>query len=134
MGQIGDLEKSMRELEIAIQDKDAPLMVAESRMGIRQQRPRIELCRDPALHRLNQEVNEIENNIERLRALHYQSEKQLKDLLRQQLTLQEEIKVKENTLFIGKLLFDAFFRNFVTCFLDEVNCLADRESIKLQFF
>jgi len=117
MGQIGDLEKSMRELEIAIQDKDAPLMVAESRMGIRQQRPRIELCRDPALHRLNQEVNEIENNIERLRALHYQSEKQLKDLLRQQLTLQEEIKVKENTLFI-----------------DEVNCLADRESIKLQFF
>jgi len=66
MGQIGDLEKSMRELEIAIQDKDAPLMVAESRMGIRQQRPRIELCRDPALHRLNQEVNEIENNIERL--------------------------------------------------------------------
>ena len=48
MGQIGDLEKSMRELEIAIQDKDAPLMVAESRMGIRQQRPRIELCRDPA--------------------------------------------------------------------------------------
>ena len=65
MGQIGDLEKSMRELEIAIQDKDAPLMVAESRMGIRQQRPRIELCRDPALHRLNQEVNEIENNIER---------------------------------------------------------------------
>ena len=65
MSQIGDLEKSMRELEIAIQDKDAPLMVAESRMGIRQQRPRIELCRDPALHRLNQEVNDIENNIER---------------------------------------------------------------------
>ena len=65
MSQIGDLEKSMRELEIAIQDKDAPLMVAESRMGIRQQIPRIELCRDPALHRLNQEVNDIENNIER---------------------------------------------------------------------
>jgi len=65
MAQISDLEKSMRELEIAIEDKDAPLMVAESRMGIRQNRPNIELCRDPALFRLNEEATDIENNIQR---------------------------------------------------------------------
>ena len=38
----------------------------------------------------------------RLRALHYEANQQLKDLLRQQLTLQEDIKVKENTIFIGE--------------------------------
>ena len=30
----------------------------------------------------------------------------MKDLLRQQLTLQEEIKVKDNTIYIGKLITD----------------------------
>ena len=34
--------------------------------------------------------------------MHYQCEKNMKDLLRQQLTLQNEIKVKENTIYIGK--------------------------------
>ena len=63
MAQIAELEKSMRELEIAIADKDAPLMVSESRMGLRQNRPNIELCRDPALFRLNEEAIDIENNI-----------------------------------------------------------------------
>merc|ERR1719431_2507445 len=110
-------EKEMRELEIAIEEKDAPLMVAESRMDIRQHRPKIELCRDPAVYRLHNEVVDIETNIARLRGLHYESSQQLKDLLRQQLTLQEDIKVKENTIYI-----------------DEACCLVERESIKFQFF
>jgi len=117
MAEIGNLEKEMRELEIAIGDKSAPLMVSESRMGIRQGRPNNELCRDPALYRMNTEALEIEANIQRLRALHYEANQQLKDLLRQQLTLQEDIKVKENTIFI-----------------DEAGCLVQRESINIQHF
>jgi len=117
LGEISNLEKQMRELEIAIEEKDAPLMVAESRMDIRQHRPKIELCRDPAVYRLHNEVVDIETNIARLRGLHYESSQQLKDLLRQQLTLQEDIKVKENTIYI-----------------DEACCLVERESIKFQFF
>ena len=46
--------------------QDAPLMVAETRMGVRKTRPNIELCRDPAVFRLGEEVREIESNIERL--------------------------------------------------------------------
>ena len=65
MAEIGNLEKEMRELEIAIGDKAAPLMVSESRMGIRQGRPNNELCRDPALYRMNTEALEIEANIQR---------------------------------------------------------------------
>ena len=65
MAEIGNLEKEMRELEIAIADKNAPLMVSESRMGIRQNRPNNELCRDPALYRMNCEALEIEANIQR---------------------------------------------------------------------
>ena len=41
-------------------------MVAETRMGVRKTRPNIELCRDPAVFRLGEEVREIESNIERL--------------------------------------------------------------------
>jgi len=117
MAEIGNLEKEMRELEIAIDDKNAPLMVSESRMGIRQKRPNNELCRDPALYRMNCEALEIEANVQRLRALHYEAEQHLKDLLRQQLTLQEDIKVKANTIFI-----------------DEAGCLVQRESINIQHF
>jgi len=65
MAEIGNLEKQMRELEIAISDKEAPLMVCESRMGVRQKRPNNELCRDPALYRMNTEALEIEANVQR---------------------------------------------------------------------
>jgi len=69
----------------------------------------------------------------RLRGLHYESTKQLKDLLRQQLTLQEDIKVKENTIYIGQLyLYRADFQ--LLFHSDQVCCMADRESIKLQAF
>lgn len=39
----------------------------------------------------------------RLQSLFAECKVQMKDLLRQQLCLQEEIKVKENTLYIGQL-------------------------------
>lgn len=64
--------------------------------------------------------------------LHAESQIQMKDLLRQQLTLQEEIKVKDNTIYIGKFISDRLF--FITLVLDEVCCKAKRESIKLTYY
>merc|ERR1712130_460693 len=117
MGEISELEKNMKDLQEGIKNKEGPLMVSQTRQVMRQGRPNVEYCVDPPHSRLRRETAEIQGSIQRLRALYSQCQVQMKDLLRQQLSLQEEIKVKENTIYI-----------------DEVCCMADRESIKLTYY
>lgn len=49
--EISNIEDTLHELEKAIQDKDGALRLAETRLGIRKERPNVELCRDPANYR-----------------------------------------------------------------------------------
>nr|XP_026308348.1 tektin-1-like [Piliocolobus tephrosceles] len=61
------------------------------------------------------EVQEITHNVARLKETLAQAQSELKGLYRRQLALQEEIQVKENTIYI-----------------DEVLCMQMRKSIPLR--
>jgi len=45
------MEKNIELLKKAIQDKEAPMQVAHTRLDTRIRRPNVELCRDPVQHR-----------------------------------------------------------------------------------
>lgn len=53
------MEKNIIELRKAIADKNGPMMVAQSRLSERTNRPNVELCRDPVQYRLINEVRKI---------------------------------------------------------------------------
>uniref|UniRef100_A0A670YUL4 Tektin n=1 Tax=Pseudonaja textilis TaxID=8673 RepID=A0A670YUL4_PSETE len=112
MDEINSQTKNIDALKKAIQDKKGPAKVAQTRLETRTHRPNVELCRDTVQYRLMNEVQEINHNIQRLMDTLAQAERELKGLNRQQLSLEEEIEVKANTLYI-----------------DEVLCMQMRESI-----
>jgi hypothetical protein len=49
--EIFDQEKTIELLKKSIHDKEAPMMVAQTRLATRAHRPNMEACRDPAQHR-----------------------------------------------------------------------------------
>ncbi|NXY64565.1 TEKT1 protein, partial [Callaeas wilsoni] len=111
MDETASQEKNIAALKKAIADKEGPVKVAQTRLEARNHRPNVELCYDTVQCSLMSEVQEINKNIQRQDAL-AQAETELKGLSRRQLSLEEEIKVKENTLYI-----------------DEVLCMQMRESV-----
>ncbi|XP_054250314.1 tektin-1 [Indicator indicator] len=110
-------EKNIAALRKAIADKEGPAKVAHTRLEARNCRPNVELCYDPVQHRLTSEVQEITQNIQRLQDTLAEAETVLKGLSRRQLSLEEEIQVKENSLYI-----------------DEVLCMQMRESVCINNF
>ncbi|NXT72342.1 TEKT1 protein, partial [Chaetops frenatus] len=111
MDETASQEKNIAALKKAIADKEGPAKLAQTRLEARNHRPNVELCYDTVHCSLMSEVQEITKNIQRQDAL-AQAETELKALSRRQLSLEEEIKVKENTLYI-----------------DEVQCMQMRESV-----
>ncbi|XP_023795242.1 tektin-1 [Cyanistes caeruleus] len=112
MDETASQEKNIAALKKAIADKEGPVKVAQTRLEARNHRPNVELCYDTVHSSLMSEVQEITKNIQRLKDALAQAEIELKSLSRRQLSLEEEIKVKENTLYI-----------------DEVLCMQMRESL-----
>ncbi|XP_012508043.1 PREDICTED: tektin-1 [Propithecus coquereli] len=104
MEEIASQEKNITALEKAILDQEGPAKVAHTRLENRTYRPNVELCRDVAQYRLIREVQEITHNVARLKETLAQAQGELKGLHRRQLALQEEIHVKENTIYIDEVL------------------------------
>jgi len=115
--QLIDQEENIKNLRKAIEDKVIPMKLAQTRLDARAQRPNVELTRDAPQFRLLKEVDELNEQLERLRRRLAESESSLKGLRRQQLTLEEDIENKSNTIYI-----------------DEVQCMGMRKSISLQQF
>ncbi|MBZ3877146.1 Tektin-1 [Sciurus carolinensis] len=104
MEEIASQEKNISLLEKTILDQEGPAKVAHTRLETRTHRPNVELCRDVAQYRLIKEVHEINHNVARLKETLAQAQMELKGLQRRQLALQEEIQVKENTIYIDEVL------------------------------
>ncbi|XP_012868660.1 PREDICTED: tektin-1 [Dipodomys ordii] len=104
MEEIASQERNIADLEKAILDQEGPAKVAHTRLETRTHRPNIELCCDVAQYRLIQEVDEIACNIARLKEFLHQARVELKGLHQRQLALQEEIQVKEHTIYIDEVL------------------------------
>lgn len=102
--EISEVEKTIDTLVKAIDEKEAPLMVAETRLNERVDRPNIELCRDAPQYRLIGEVAQINESIRRLKVQLGEAKEQLKQLIRMQLQLEEDIDIKKHTLEIDREL------------------------------
>lgn len=102
--EIADVEQTIQKLTVAIEEKEPPLMVAETRLNERTERPNIELCRDAPQYRLIGEVAQINESIRRLKESLAEAREQLKQLIRMQLQLEEDIDIKKHTLQIDREL------------------------------
>lgn len=96
------MEANISHLELSIRDKIGPMMLAQTRLEIRSQRPEKELVRDPVQYGLIGEVGQISDSVKNTTERLADSEAALKGLVRNQLTLEEDIAVKNKSLFIDK--------------------------------
>ena len=96
------MEKNIELLKKAIQDKEHPMQVAQTRLDTRLRRPNVELCRDPVQHRLVQEVGEITNTVDNLQHKLREAENALQALLRTKAALEQDLSIKNNSLFIDR--------------------------------
>jgi tektin-3 len=100
--EIFDMDKNIEYIKKCISDKEAPLMVAQTRLDTRLRRPNMDLCRDPAQHRLVQEVYEIRETISQLKNRLAEAEDSMQVLLRSKSTLEHDLSVKNNSLAIDR--------------------------------
>ncbi|CAL8069306.1 unnamed protein product [Calicophoron daubneyi] len=114
-------ERSIAELREAIRAKDDPLKVAQTRLHIRNFRPNMELCKDPAMSCLVSEVDVLTQSLDELLNQAAMTENKLKDLHDRQMELEKEIELKKETIYI-----------------DEIQCLPKRRiypsALRLQGF
>ena len=111
------MEKNIQRLTKAIQDKRGPMMLSQTRLDARTNRPNVELCRDPVQYRLINEVAEIDSSVSQLQQTLAGAQDQLKGLIRRQQTLEEDIDVKSKSVHI-----------------DNVKCMGLRQSINIKKF
>ena len=96
------MEENIANVKRAIEEKVGPMMLAQTRLGMRSQRPNNELVRDPVQYGLIGEVGEIGGSVEGLQTRLTESENALKALNRHELTLNESIEVKTKSLQIDE--------------------------------
>lgn len=101
-GDITKMEKNIEALKQGIRDKDDPMKVAQTRLETRSYRPGVDLCRDPAQYKLVGEVHEIAQSVDALQAQLDNSNNNLKSLMDDRLKLEEECRMKRNSIFIDK--------------------------------
>lgn len=100
MQEIFDMEKNIELLRKAIQDKENPMKVAQTRLDERTRRINVELCNDPVMKSLQREVTEIRESVRILKERLKASELSLARLMKTKATLEHDIGVKDNTVKI----------------------------------
>ena len=94
------MEKNIEELSNTAVAKQGPMKLAHTCLELRSHHPNTELVCDPVQYGLVDEVGEISGSIQHLQTRLTDSEDALKGLIRCQLTLEEDIAVKSNSLAI----------------------------------
>ena len=92
----------MDRLRAAIASKDPPLKLSQSRLKKRLRRPDVELCNDEAHAHLTVEVRDLLDMIRLLENKLAESNAALDDLLKNRDRLDQNIKVKKNSLMIDQ--------------------------------
>ncbi|PIK49434.1 putative tektin-3 [Apostichopus japonicus] len=100
--EINEMENNISLLRKSIKDKEAPMQVAQSRLENRTRRPNVELCRDQPQHRLVSEVGEIYETVDILQNRLRAAESALQELVRTKSTLEHDLQVKNNSLYLDK--------------------------------
>jgi len=100
--EITDMERYIERVKKAIVAKEPPLKVAETRLSKRTKRPEVEACNDTPHSKLLEEVSELKESIRQLETKLKESEESLSDLQAVKAKLEEDIKVKKNSLLIDQ--------------------------------
>uniref|UniRef100_F6RBW1 Tektin n=1 Tax=Ciona intestinalis TaxID=7719 RepID=F6RBW1_CIOIN len=95
-------EQTIGQIKRAIADKESPMRVAQTRLDERTRRPNVELCRDPSQLRLVDEVQTIDNTINTLKSRLREAEDTLQGLVHTKASLEHDLSVKANSLFIDQ--------------------------------
>jgi len=101
-GDIAATEKAIGEIKRAILAKEDPMKVAQTRLHLREFRPNVELCRDPAQYGLVDEVHELSQSVDMLLKKLGDAEQSLKNLQDHRMAIEKDISTKQNTLFIDR--------------------------------
>ncbi|XP_033097486.1 tektin-3-like [Anneissia japonica] len=100
--EIDEMQNNIHVLRKSIYDKEAPLQVAQSRLDNRTRRPNVELCRDQPQHKLVREVGELYETVDILQNRLRAAECALGELVRTKSTLEHDLSVKNNSLYVDK--------------------------------
>ncbi|XP_077183662.1 tektin-3 [Paroedura picta] len=100
--EIFQTEMTIEAIRKAIRDKGPPMKVAHTRLDERTRRPNVELCRDTAQLRLVNEVYEIDDTIQSLQQRLRDAEDTLQTLVHTKASLEHDLAVKANSLFIDQ--------------------------------
>ena len=100
--EIAEQERHRAALRRALAAQAPHLRVAHTRLERRTHRPGLELCRDAAVERLQGEVCEIGDSVQLLQRQLAEVESALAGLLRQKATMEDELRVKANSLLIDR--------------------------------
>ncbi|XP_030718189.1 tektin-3 [Orcinus orca] len=100
--EIFQTEMTIESIKKAIEDKCAFLKVAQTRLDERTRRPNIELCRDTAQLRLVNEVYEVDDTIQTLQQRLRDAQDTLQSLVHTKATLEHDLAVKANSLYIDQ--------------------------------
>ncbi|XP_017291885.1 tektin-4 [Kryptolebias marmoratus] len=100
--QIGAQEKNIVALQQAIQNKEAPLRVAQSRLYLRSLRPNMELCRDQPQLSLEGEARQIDATLASLNQKLSDARSSLSHLEESRMALEKDINSKTHSLFIDR--------------------------------
>ncbi|XP_029698412.1 tektin-3 [Takifugu rubripes] len=100
--EIFQTEMLIESLKRAVREKESPLKVAQTRLEERTRRPNVELCRDNPHHSLVSEVMEIEDTVYKLRERLSEAENTLQTLLKTKVTLEHDLSIKANSLFLDQ--------------------------------
>jgi len=96
--EIASLEEDIESLKQAINNKMAPMKVAQTRLENRTNRKNIELCRDIPQYQLCYEVGEIDGSIKSLLEKLEVSESALRSLQKDLARIEHDLAVKTNSL------------------------------------
>ena len=97
-----DLEKCLDRLKLSIASCNPPLKLAQTRLKKRMRRPDVELCNDEPHQHLTMEVKELQESIRMLENKLEEGNKALAEMLKNRERLEQNIKVKKNSLLIDQ--------------------------------
>ncbi|KXJ80024.1 hypothetical protein RP20_CCG027236 [Aedes albopictus] len=99
---LADTEIQIEKLKVAIRNMDHAMKVVQTRLDNRNQRPRVENCRDQSQALLIAEVKSIEEGLSAMNAQLKQEEEVKNDLIMRRGELEKEIMMKRRTIAIDR--------------------------------
>lgn len=98
--EISDIKSEIENLGSACNQKNIPLMIVQTRLDTRRNRPNVELCKDAGEYQLATEGKEIVGSIQALNEKLSVANKTLEELFRTLSRVEEDLSIKNYSLQI----------------------------------